>query len=104
MSDLHSYLWLIPALPLAGAVLTAALGNRVLRQQSHWPCILAAAGSCVLSVFVLLAMREGDPTIANYYPWFQAGTVDVGFTLRADALSAVMLLTVTFIEATRTGV
>jgi proton-translocating NADH-quinone oxidoreductase chain L len=108
MSNVPAYLWLIPFLPLAAAALTALFGPRVLRQQSHWPCILAAAGSCVLSVFVLLAVRDLAPTgpadhraeeqyVAAYYTWIHAGFVDIGFTLRADSLTAIMLVMVTFI-------
>src|SRR5712691_9694027 len=102
MSDISSYLWLIPALPLLGATIIALFGYKVLKQFSHWPCIIGAAGSCVLSVMVLLAIRgaEGEEppkAVVIYYQWFSAGTVDIGFTLRADALTAIMLCTVTFI-------
>ena len=44
MFDPFPVLWLIPALPLAASALTAFLGPRLLRQQSHWPCIVAAIG------------------------------------------------------------
>jgi NADH-quinone oxidoreductase subunit L len=91
------YLWLIPALPLAASALTAFLGPRLLRGQSHWPCILAAAASCVLAFLVLLAVGDKQNTVRQYYTWFAAGDVDVGFTLRADGLTAVMLVTVTFV-------
>jgi NADH-quinone oxidoreductase subunit L len=100
VSDVTGYLWLIPALPLAASVLIALLGSRLLRQQSHWPCVLAIAGSCVLSVMVLAAVARADDepeTFRRYYTWFHAGDVNVGFTLRADALTAIMLVTVTFI-------
>ena len=50
MSDVSQLLWLIPALPLAAAVLTAFLGPKVLSGQSHWPCILGSAAACVLSI------------------------------------------------------
>jgi NADH-quinone oxidoreductase subunit L len=94
MSDLGGYLWLIPALPLLASIVTAALGPRVLREQSHWPCILACIGSFILSVPLLLASyREYHP--APYFTWFHAGDVDVGFTLRADPLTGIMLVTVT---------
>src|SRR5882724_9761774 len=94
MSDLGGYLWLIPALPLVASIVTAALGPRVLREQSHWPCILACIGSFILSVPLLLASyREYYP--APYFTWFHAGDVDVGFTLRADPLTGIMLVTVT---------
>jgi proton-translocating NADH-quinone oxidoreductase chain L len=100
MFDPSPYLWLIPVLPLAASVLTAFLGPR-LRQQSHWPCILATLCSCVLSLWVLAAVAQGGREIAPppYFTWFQAGSVDVGFTLRADALTAIMLVTVTFISS-----
>jgi NADH-quinone oxidoreductase subunit L len=101
--DLGPYLWLIPALPLAASALTAFLGPRYLRGQSHWPCILAAAGSCVLSVLVLIAVAGGQTDIWRYYTWIQirgadgVNLVDIGFTLRADGLTAIMLATVTFV-------
>ena len=56
MSELRNYLWLIPALPLAAAVLIAFLGPRLLKERSHWLALLASAASCVLSVLVLLAV------------------------------------------------
>lgn len=94
MSDLGGYLWLIPALPLVASIVTAFLGPRLLRDQSHLPCIIASIGSFVLSVPLLLAANR-EYHIANYFKWFQAGGVDVGFTLRADALTGIMLVTVT---------
>src|SRR3954447_5208333 len=101
MSDISSYLWLIPALPLFGSAVIAFFGYKVLKQFSHWPCILGAGGACVLSFMVLRAIygaeAEEPHEVVIYYQWFQAGTVDIGFTLRADALTAIMLCTVTFI-------
>src|SRR5437763_943379 len=58
MSEVRTYLWLIPALPLFAAAVIAFAGPKVLRRHSHWPCILAFAASCVLSVMALLAVRE----------------------------------------------
>jgi proton-translocating NADH-quinone oxidoreductase chain L len=98
MYDPLPYLWLIPVLPLAASVLTAFFGPRFLRQQSHWPCILATICSCGLSLWVLTAVAKSGLEIRTYYTWFQAGSVDVGFSLRADALTAIMLVTVTFIS------
>src|SRR5206468_3957368 len=42
-------------------------------------------------------IRAGEPYSHRSYTWFQAGNVNVGITLRADALTAFMLTTVTFI-------
>src|SRR4051794_3119843 len=102
MSDVKSYLWLIPVLPLLASAVTAFLGPRVLRQNSHWPCVVLIPLSCVLSVMAFLAVRgENEPGAvpAFYYPWIQAGSVDVGMTLRADALTTMMLVMMTFISS-----
>ncbi len=105
MSDVRPYLWLIPALPLAAAAVTGLFGPRLLRRHSHWPCIVAAAGSCLVSILVLMAVyRGGEQLPSAYYEWIKVGDagagrgIDVGFALRADALSAVMAVTVTFIS------
>jgi NADH-quinone oxidoreductase subunit L len=156
MSNLSAYLWLIPGLPLAASAITAFLGPRLLRRFSHWPCIVAAITSCVLSVFTLVALvratqAEERPTevvdeenmttterlghflfdllppepvqdirtlppqeqqqarirqiervqhpqrVVTTYTWFQTGTVKIEGALRADALTAIMLVTVTFV-------
>jgi NADH-quinone oxidoreductase subunit L len=119
MSNPESYLWLIPALPLLAAVVIAFLGPPFLRGYSHLPCVAAILVSCVLSFFVLQATRELTPystrdeasavqTPENegngkklyyqrYYEWAKVGNVDLGMTLRADGLTAIMLVTVTFV-------
>ena len=99
MFDLPVVLALIPLLPLTASALTALLGYSVLRQHSHWPCILGAAGAFVCAVILLVQVAQGAgaDNPYTYYSWFQAGTVDVGITLRADALSAIMCVTVTFV-------
>jgi NADH-quinone oxidoreductase subunit L len=114
MSSALAYLWLIPFLPLAASVLIAFLGPGWLQKNSHWPCVAAVALSCALSIMVALSMISHRPQaispaagavapeqvatqVTTYYRWFQAGTLDIGFTLRADGLSAIMLMVVTFV-------
>jgi NADH-quinone oxidoreductase subunit L len=116
MSDVAGFLWLIPALPLAAAAVTAVLGPRLLRQHSHWPCVLACIGAFVVSVMTFHAVHEGVWQFVNkqtadshphqisiYYQWIKVGDagvgrgVDVGFRLNADALSAMMVVMVTFV-------
>jgi NADH-quinone oxidoreductase subunit L len=48
---------LIPALPLAATLVTAVLGKRVLRGQSHWPTVAAIAASCAASVLLVFAVQ-----------------------------------------------
>src|SRR5262249_17983889 len=83
-----------------------------LRKKSHWPCVVAVAVSCALSIMVAVRIASLRPPAINpaavapeqvttqlttYYRWFQAGNLDIGFTLRADGLSAIMLMVVTFV-------
>ena len=95
--DPRSYLWLIPALPLLASALIAVFGYRVLREKSHWVCIAGAVGACFFSILTLLAVARGFHGTQVYYTFFSAGDVHVDFALQADGLTAVMLVTVTFI-------
>jgi NADH-quinone oxidoreductase subunit L len=104
LDNLAPYLWLIPALPLLASAVTAFFGPRFLKEQSHWPCIVGAVGACFISFLVLFAVMGSDgEALRTYYTWFStrnmvdASGVDIGFSLRADGLSAIMLVTVTFI-------
>src|ERR1051326_3650228 len=98
MPDMSRYLVLIPVLPLAASVLIAFFGPRFLRQFSHWPCILACVGSCILSFLVLGTVNQAEhPLEQRCYTWFAAGNVDLELALQADGLTAIMLVTVTFV-------
>jgi proton-translocating NADH-quinone oxidoreductase chain L len=113
MFDPAACLWLVPLFPLAASALIAFLGPKLLRQHSHWPCILSVAASCACSIIIFLAVRElpvaethagatsaaPTPSIesGSQITWFKAGSVDVRYGLRADGLTAIMLVTVTFI-------
>src|ERR1700739_3171099 len=96
-ADAGSYLWLIPALPLLASVLIAVFGYRVLREKSHWVCVAGAVGACFFSILTLLAVARGSHDAQAYYTFFSAGDWHVEFSLQADGLTAIMLVTVTFI-------
>jgi len=89
--------------PLAGAILAGALGPKLLRGKTHWVSILGVAGAVVAS-FVLFgqvwsAHEHVEPVLIRVYDWLDIG---VGQALRVefliDPLTAVMLVTVTFIS------
>ncbi len=54
MFDIGTLLIVIPGLPLAAALLTALLGQRVLRERSHVPTITAVALSCMASLILMV--------------------------------------------------
>jgi NADH-quinone oxidoreductase subunit L len=58
MFDVHNLMILVPALPLAAAVLTALLGRYVLREQSHIPTVLALALSFIVSLGLVVEVRR----------------------------------------------
>jgi NADH-quinone oxidoreductase subunit L len=94
-------LWLIPTLPLLGAVLNGLFGRRFGK-----PLINAIAiGSVLLSflwvVKVLLSLgifgaaAPEQPHVEHYFTWMASGNLNIGVDLMVDRLTAVMLLVVT---------
>ena len=73
--DIPFLLILIPLLPLAAAVLTAALGKHVLGRASHWPTVAAVALSSAASLLLVVAVRHepGHEKIVQLWTW---ATVD----------------------------
>ena len=119
---MKTLLVLIPALPLASAVITAVLGPKVLRGQSHLPTVVALvisfclAGKLLLDVNYASSQLDGSgPTTAvgweetvTLWTWADvtgagegaaAADFRVDFTLRADSLPAIMLVMVTFVAS-----
>ena len=95
------HLWIILALPLAGAAINGLFGKR-------WPqsAVNSVAVGSVTLAFLAVAelVREfsllspdqiGRPE--NYFTWMVAGPFKVDFALQVDQLTVVMLLTVSFV-------
>jgi NADH-quinone oxidoreductase subunit L len=96
------HLWIIMALPLAGAAINGLLGK-------NWskPVVNSIAiGSVSLSFLAVLelirefAQLSADqiPWVKDYFTWFTAGSFRIGFSLQVDQLTIVMLLVVTFVS------
>ncbi|HEX2973989.1 MAG TPA: NADH-quinone oxidoreductase subunit L [Tepidisphaeraceae bacterium] len=113
----HSYL--IPLLPLAGAVAAGFFGARWLKQQSHWPIWIGVGLSAAMSILLLVQMvsHTGSLTPAgvpwpyiklpgvfplaasqDWYTWIQAGPFKAAMGFLIDPLSVVMLCIVTGIS------
>jgi NADH-quinone oxidoreductase subunit L len=90
------HLWLIPAFPLAGFLVTGLFGRRFSRAGVN----AAAIGSVLLSflwtVKTLLALGPLEAAYSErYFTWIQSGTLDIAAAFTVDRLTAVMLLVVT---------
>ena len=95
------HLWIILALPLAGAAINGLFGKR-------WPQSAVnsvAVGSVTLAFLAVAEMvREFSqlsptqiPYVGNYFTWMVVGPFRVDFSLQVDQLTVVMLLTVSFV-------
>jgi NADH-quinone oxidoreductase subunit L len=98
---LLNHLWIILALPLAGAAINGLLGK-------NWPKVTinsVAVGSVSLAFLAVLeVIREFShlagtqiPYVGNYFTWITAGRFRVDFALQVDQLTIIMLLTVSFV-------
>jgi NADH-quinone oxidoreductase subunit L len=96
-----SHLWIILALPLAGAAINGLAGKR-------WPqvAVNSVALGAVSLTFLAVAelVREFShlassqiPYVGDYFTWIVAGPFRVDFALQVDQLTVVMLLVVSFV-------
>ncbi len=89
-----SNVWLIPAFPLAGALLNILFGN-IIGRRAHWIAVPALAGSFVAAVFAFARVGGGPRVTAELFPWVTAGDFQTSVIAYVDPLTAVMLLVVT---------
>jgi NADH-quinone oxidoreductase subunit L len=90
--------WLIPALPLGGAVLLLLTGARLRRVAGGFASLLVGLSFAVgVLVFQdLLALPEGARSAAiHVFDWIEVGAFRAPVELRVDPLSMVMVLMVT---------
>jgi NADH-quinone oxidoreductase subunit L len=89
-----STVWLVPAFPLAGALLNIFLG-RLTGRRAHWIAVPALAGSFLASCAVASRAWSSGSFTTTLFTWIVAGDFQTGVTAYVDALTAVMLLVVT---------
>ena len=104
------YLFLIPLLPLIGALINATLGfklqQRFGRRAVHAVALTAVFGSLAVATYAISEIVSQDDAVIlvdRLWTWigFRVGGValTVPFELSADRLTAVMLFVVTFVGA-----
>jgi NADH-quinone oxidoreductase subunit L len=102
---MENFLWVIPAAPLAAFIITILFGRGVLKAQAHWPAIIGAGIALIcawLTFFQVLGLKAGEALNNHLFTWMNTGSyafdtmqLKVAVNLRADHLTALMLLVVT---------
>ncbi len=102
---MENFLWVIPAAPLAAFIITLLFGKSVLKSQAHWPAIIGAGIAAVcawLTFFQVRGLNAGEALNNHLFTWMNTGAYSfdtqqfkVAINLRADHLTALMLLVVT---------
>ena len=97
-SGTFQLIWLLIALPLAGAAILLLAGRRSDR-WGHWLGVLASTASFVVAVVLfvgLLGESADQRTITQHlFDWIAVGTFDVPVDLRLDQLSMTFVLLIT---------
>ncbi len=99
---IFALLWVIIALPAAGAAILLFAGRRT---NSWGPIlgVLTVAASAVISVLMLLALMERPAkertVVQNVYDWVFVGSFQASFALQLDQLSMVFVLLITIVGA-----
>jgi len=92
-------IWLIPALPLTGAVLLMILGKRLGEPLAGWVATAFCAASFGVSVafFWFLLGKPSDQRVwvDVLWSWMPVGGLHLDFALLGDPLSTTMILVVT---------
>jgi len=95
MADL---IWLVPALPLAGALMLMVAGKQLRRVAGGLASLLVGA-AFAMSVLVLIDLLGGGPEertlTVKAIDWISVGSFEAPVEFRVDPLSMVMALTVT---------
>src|SRR5260221_12490272 len=94
----HSYL--IPLLPLIGAMISGFFGAKWLKGNSHWPIWIGVGISAFLSMGLLVHLgnevgfhtgHEGLGQNSHWFDWITAGRFRVEAGAWIDPLTVVML-------------
>src|SRR5215831_18804618 len=93
-SSLH--LWVIPILPLVGAVINGLFGRRLSRQTVAGIALIFCGVAFVWALFVAARFSSVQlPYHESAAPWIRAGNFLVNFEMYLDQLTLVMILVVT---------
>jgi NADH-quinone oxidoreductase subunit L len=95
------WLWLVPILPLAGALLLAVFGGFMPRRTAGAIGCLSVGLSSIISLIIarnyLNAPPQGGVFHQALYEWMRVGSLRIPMGLYLDQLSLVMMCVITFV-------
>ncbi len=89
-----SAVWLIPAFPLAGALVNILFG-RLTARRAHWIAVPALAAAFLSACVVFGRVWNGQVLSGALFPWIVAANFQTYVSAHVDPLTGVMLLVVT---------
>jgi len=97
MNSIYFQPWLIPILPLLGALTNGLFGKRFTKTAVAAIALTATAASFLVAcVQAVILLQSGLPALEQYYgTWIQTGDFSVNFGIYLDHLSLIMMLVVT---------
>ena len=97
--DLLDLIWIVPALPLFGAVFLLLFGKHLREPIAGWIATGLVVLSFVASLVMFFAMldlpHEVRVNIVTLYTWLPAGSLHVDMGFYADTLSVTWILLIT---------
>jgi NADH-quinone oxidoreductase subunit L len=97
--DLLDLVWIVPALPLLGAVVLLLFGKRIGEPLAGWIATTLVGLAFVASLVMFFAMldlpHEARVDIVDLYTWLPAGRLHVDMGFYADTLSVTWILLIT---------
>ena len=95
-------LWLVPAIPFAGALVLAVLGARMSHKSATIMGVGTVAASAIISILIAAEFLSSPPATGMYtqtlWTWIDVGSFHPQIAFYLDALSLVMMLVVTFVS------
>ena len=95
-------LWLVPAIPFAGALVLAVLGARMSHKSVTTVGVGTVAASAIISILIAAEFLSAPPAGSAYtqtlWTWIDVGSFHPQIAFYLDALSLVMMLVVTFVS------
>ena len=94
-----NWIWLVPALPLAGVLLNGLLGRKLGKRMVSiaGPGVVGAAFAVTVALFIELLGREPEARVLTQtlYTWLSAGDFAASASFLVDPLSLTLMLVVT---------